>query len=43
MIRLFMEDKTTLKDMCENIVRNKSLGIYNGAYEVVRIAMAMKS
>ena len=43
MIRLFMEDNTTLKDMCENIVKNKSLGIYNGAYEVVRIAMAMKS
>ena len=42
MIRLFVEDNTTLKDMCENIVRNKSLGIYNGAYEVVKIAMGMK-
>ncbi len=42
MIRLFTEDNTTLKDMCENIVRNKSLGIYNGAYEVVKIAMGMK-
>ena len=42
MIRLFTDDNTTLKDMCENIVRNKSLGIYNGAYEVVKIAMGMK-
>ena len=42
MIRLFIEDNTTLKSMCENIVRNKSLGIYNGAYEVVKIAMGMK-
>ncbi len=42
MIRLFKDDNTTLKDMCENIVRNKSLGIYNGAYEVVKIAMGMK-
>lgn len=43
MIRLFKDDNTTLKDMCENIVRNKSLGIYNGAYEVVKIAMGMKN
>ena len=38
-----MDDNTTLKDMCENIIRNKSLGIYNGAYEVVKIAMDMKN
>ena len=42
MIRLFKDDNCTLKDMCENIVRNKSLGIYDGAYEVVKIAMGMK-
>ena len=42
MIKLFKEDNCTLKDMCENIVRNKSLGIYDGAYEVVKIAMGMK-
>ena len=42
MIRLYKDDNTTLKDMCKNIVRNKSLGIYNGAYEVVKIAMGMK-
>ena len=42
MIRLFLDDNSTLKDMCENIIRNKSLGIYDGAYEVVKIAMGMK-
>lgn len=42
MIRLFKDDDTTLADMCGNIIRNKSLGIYDGAYQVVKIAMGMK-
>ena len=42
MIRLFRDDNTTLADMCGNIIRNKSLGIYDGAYQVVKIAMGMK-
>ena len=42
MLRLFLDDETTLSDMCGNIIRNKSLGIYDGAYEVVKIAMGMK-
>ena len=42
MIRLFMEDGSLLPGMCECIVRNKDLGIYEGAYEVVKIAMGMK-
>ena len=42
MIRLFMEDGSLLPGMCECIVRNKDLGIYDGAYEVVKIAMGMK-
>ena len=42
MIRLFQDDDTTLADMCGNIIRNKSLGIYDGAYQVVKIAMGMK-
>lgn len=42
MIRLFVEDDVTLADMCGNIIRNKSLGIYDGAYQVVKIAMGMK-
>ena len=42
MIKLFKDDTCTLKDMCGNIIRNKSLGIYDGAYEVVKIAMGMR-
>jgi len=42
MIRLFMEDDVLLKDMCEAIVNNKKMGTYNGAYEAVKIAMAMR-
>ncbi|WP_034448464.1 DUF6937 domain-containing protein [Butyrivibrio sp. AE2032] len=43
MINLFLEDHTTLEGMCGCIVRNKENGIYDGAYEVVRIAMEMKN
>lgn len=42
MIDLFLNEDTLLHDMCENIVRNKAHGIYDGAYQVVRIAMGMK-
>ncbi len=42
MIDLFMNDNVTLKDMCDNIIKNKSMGIYDGAYEVVKLAMGMK-
>ncbi len=42
MIQLFMEDKSLLKDMCDNIMRNKSIGLYDGAYKVVEIAMGLK-
>ena len=42
MLRLFIDDDTFLSDMCGNIIRNKSAGIYDGAYEVVKIAMGMK-
>ena len=43
MIELFMNDSVTLSDMCVNIVRNKSMGIYDGAYQVVRTAMGLKN
>ena len=43
MIELFMTDDVTLSDMCVNIVKNKSMGIYNGAYQVVRTAMGLKN
>ena len=42
MLRLFIDDETMLADMCGNIMRNKTLGIYDGAYQVVKIAMGMK-
>ena len=42
MIKLFMNDDKLLCDMCDNIEANKKAGIYNGAYEAVKIAMNMK-
>ena len=42
MVDLFLNDNVTLKDMCDNIIRNKNLGLYNGAYEVVKLAMGLK-
>lgn len=43
MIQLFMQDKSLLRDMCDNIKKNKEMGIYDGAYKVVELAMAMKN
>ena len=43
MAELFLEDNVTLKNMCECIKRNKTIGLYDGAYEVVKIAMGMKN
>lgn len=42
MIRLFKDEETPLKNMCESIKSNKQSGLYNGAYEVIKIAMKMK-
>ncbi len=42
MIQLFLQDKTLLQGMCENIKMNKEMGIYDGAYKVVELAMAKK-
>ena len=39
MVELFMKDENLLKDMCGNIIRNKKMGIYDGAYRVVELAM----
>ena len=41
MIQLFLEEKSYLNQMCECIVRNNNMGIYNGAYEVVKLAMQL--
>lgn len=42
MLHLFLSDGDLLKDMCHNIMRNNEIGIYNGAYKVVELAMNMK-
>lgn len=43
MVHMFLSDEGYLKDMCENIMRNKTLGIYDGAYKVVEEAFALKN
>ena len=43
MLDLFMEDKELLISMCENIKKNKALGLYDGAYKVVELAMKQKN
>ena len=42
MIDLFLKEDGLLFDMCDNIVKNKSIGIYDGAYKVVELAMGLK-
>ena len=39
MLELFLNEKTLLCDMCNAIVENKKMGIYDGAYKVVELAM----
>ena len=43
MIKLFIKEKSLLQDMCNNIIRNKAAGIYDGAYNVVKLAMQAKN
>ena len=43
MIKLFIKEKSLLQDMCNNIIRNKAAGIYDGAYNVVKLAMQGKN
>lgn len=42
MIDLFCRDDSFLSGMCESIQRNKSAGLYDGAYKVVELAMKQK-
>ena len=42
MIDMFM-NTDLLNEMCENININNSIGLYNGAYKVVELAMGMKN
>lgn len=43
MIDLFMQDEKLLTEMCESIKLNKSIGLYDGAYKVVELAMGLKN
>ena len=42
MLDLFMEDDSILGGMCDCIKINQSIGLYDGAYNAVKIAMGMK-
>ncbi len=43
MIDLFIKDDQLLGEMCDSIKLNKSVGLYDGAYKVVEIAMGLKN
>jgi hypothetical protein len=42
MLDMFLRDEDFIGNMCENIVKNKKHGIYNGAYNVVEAAFDLK-
>lgn len=42
MLKLFIENDDYLIDMCQNIITNKKIGLYNGAYEAVKAAFRLK-
>lgn len=42
MIKLFLEDEELLTNMCGCIMENKKLGVYDGAYKAVELAMDMR-
>lgn len=42
MLELFLKEKSMIFDMCDSIERNKNSGIYDGAYEVVKLAFQLK-
>ena len=42
MLDLFMEDNSILSEMCGCIKVNKTIGLYDGAYNAVKIAMGLK-
>ncbi len=43
MVDLFQKDDKLLTEMCESIKVNKSIGLYDGAYKVVELAMGLKN
>ncbi|MBR5708031.1 MAG: hypothetical protein IKX41_01460, partial [Oscillospiraceae bacterium] len=42
MLDLFLNEDTTLRGMCECIEANKAAGLYDGAYNAVKLAMSPK-
>ncbi len=42
MIDMFMNESTLFNDMCEQIKINKIIGLYDGAYKAVELAVKMK-
>ena len=42
MVRMFLDDDALLREMCGAIITNKSIGLYDGAYKAVEIAMELK-
>ena len=43
MLDLFLNEDTLLAQMCECIKVNKTIGLYDGAYNAVKIAMGLKN
>ncbi len=42
MVDLFLKEDGLLRSMCDNIRTNKTIGLYDGAYKAVQIAMELK-
>ena len=43
MTDLFLEDDSLLRELCGCICQNNTIGLYDGAYKAVKLAMAMKN
>ena len=43
MLEMFLNEDALFNGMCEQIKQNKATGIYDGAYNVVKLAMGMKN
>ena len=43
MVDLFLNEETLLREMCAAIKINKTIGLYDGAYKAVEIAMELKA
>lgn len=43
MIDMFKDEADMLESMCDNIVANKKMGLYDGAYKAVELAVSLKN